>query len=77
MNAHTGNTIAAAKHTLARCWPGRHNPKPWVLLQQGRWERARFQGWNSREDVGYSGFGTSGFGVAGPSTGMRVLAYDP
>lgn len=81
VNAPTGNTIAAAEHTLALMLAlARHIPQAMGSLQQGRWERARFQGVEiAGKTLGILGLGRVGSAVAqrAQALGMRVLAYDP
>lgn len=81
VNAPTGNTIAAAEHTLALMLSlARHIPQAMGTLQQGRWERQRFQGVEiTGKTLGVLGLGRVGSAVAqrAEALGMRVLAYDP
>ncbi len=81
VNAPTGNTVAAAEHTLALMLAlARHIPQAMGTLQQGRWERQRFRGVElAGKTLGVLGLGRVGSAVAQrvEALGMRVLAYDP
>ncbi|NLG85965.1 MAG: phosphoglycerate dehydrogenase [Firmicutes bacterium] len=81
VNAPTGNTIAAAEHTLALMFAlARHIPQAMDTLCQGRWERKRFLGVElAGKTLGVLGLGRVGSAVAqrAEALGMRVLAYDP
>lgn len=81
VNAPTGNTVAAAEHTVAMLMAiSRYVPQADADLRSGRWERSRWIGHEVRGKV----FGTVGLGrvaqeVVGvvSELGMRVLATDP
>ena len=81
VNAPTGNTVAAAEHTmalmlaLARNVPGAHQS-----LQSGEWRRSAFMGIEVRDKtLGICGLGRVGTEVARRSQafGMRLVGYDP
>ncbi|MGH7612049.1 MAG: phosphoglycerate dehydrogenase [Candidatus Dormibacteria bacterium] len=81
VNAPTGNTVAAAEHTialmLALC---RNVAKGDQSLRAGRWERAQLVGSELRgKTLGVVGLGKIGSEVARMAEGlqMRVLAHDP
>lgn len=81
VNAPTGNTIAAAEHTIALMFAlARHIPQAMNTLQKGRWERQRFLGIElTGKTLGVLGLGRVGSCVAerAQALGMKVLAYDP
>jgi D-3-phosphoglycerate dehydrogenase / 2-oxoglutarate reductase len=81
VNAPTGNTIAAAEHTMALMLGLlRHVPEADVSVKAGAWERARFTGRELRgKTLGIIGLGKIGKAVARRAVGfeMRVLAADP
>jgi D-3-phosphoglycerate dehydrogenase len=81
VNAPTGNTIAAAEHTLALMLALlRHIPTADASLRSGAWERGRFTGNELRgKTLGIIGLGKIGRQVARRALAfeMRVLAYDP
>ena len=81
VNAPTGNTVAAAEHTvalmlaLARNVPGAHHS-----LKSGEWRRSAFMGVEVRDKtLGICGLGRVGTEVArrAQAFGMRLIAYDP
>ena len=81
VNAPTGNTVAAAEHTLAlmlamaRNVPGAH-----ASLKSGEWRRSAFMGVEVREKtLGICGLGRVGTEVArrAQAFGMRLVGYDP
>ena len=81
VNAPTGNTVAAAEHTLAlmlamaRNVPGAHES-----LKSGEWRRSAFMGIEVREKtLGICGLGRVGTEVArrAQAFGMRLVGYDP
>ncbi len=81
VNAPTGNTIAAAEHTLALMLALlRHIPRADASIRNGEWERGKLTG---REllgkTLGIIGLGKIGKAVARRAAGfeMRVLAADP
>ena len=81
VNAPTGNTVAAAEHTialmLALC---RNVARADSSLRQGRWERSSLVGTELRgKTLAVIGLGKIGMEVARIARGlqMRVLAYDP
>ena len=81
VNAPTGNSVAAAEHTIAMLMAmTRHVPQADSDLRQGNWERTRYIGHEVREKV----FGTIGLGRVALEVvkvvrelGMRVIATDP
>ena len=81
VNAPSGNTIAAAEHTMGMLLAlSRHIPQADQAVKAGRWERSRFLGTELREKVlGVVGLGSIGREVAhrAQAFGMRVIASDP
>lgn len=81
VNAPTGNTIAAAEHTMAMMLALlRRIPVADASLRSGEWERGRFTGAELRhKTLGIIGLGKIGKAVARRAAGfeMRVLANDP
>ena len=81
VNAPTGNTIAAAEHTIALLLALlRHLPSADASVKAGEWDRSRFTGtelWG--KTLGIVGLGKIGKAVARRAVGfeMRVLANDP
>ena len=81
VNAPTGNTIAAAEHTMALMLSLlRQIPGADASVRRGEWERARFIGAELRHrTLGIIGLGKIGKAVARRAAAfeMRVLAHDP
>ena len=81
VNAPTGNTIAAAEHTMALMLSLlRHVPAADASVRSGEWERARFIGAELRHrTLGIIGLGKIGKAVARRAAAfeMRVVAHDP
>ena len=81
VNAPTGNTIAAAEHTVALMLAlARNIPQAHHSLNQGKWERSAFIGVEVRDKVlGVVGLGRVGSEVARRAQGlqMRLIGYDP
>ena len=81
VNAPTGNTIAAAEHTMALLLAiVRHLPEADASVKSGEWERSRFTGTELRgKTLGIVGLGKIGKAVARRAVGfeMRVLASYP
>jgi len=81
VNAPTGNTIAAAEHTMALMLALlRHVPQADASVRIGEWDRARFTGRELRgKTLGIIGLGKIGRAVARRATGfeMRVITSDP
>jgi D-3-phosphoglycerate dehydrogenase len=81
VNAPTGNTIAAAEHTMALMLALlRRLPAADASLRSGEWDRSRFTGAELRhKTLGIIGLGKIGKAVARRANGfeMRVLANDP
>jgi len=81
VNAPTGNTIAAAEHTMALLLAlMRRVPAADASLRSGEWERGRFTGSELRhKTLGIIGLGKIGKAVARRAAGfeMRVIANDP
>jgi D-3-phosphoglycerate dehydrogenase len=82
LNAPTGNTIAAAEHTVAMmlCL-ARNVARADTSMHQGRWDRRAFTGSELRDKtLGLLGLGKIGFEVAriaSQGLRMRVIADDP
>jgi len=81
VNAPTGNTTAAAEHTLALLFAlARRVPAADASMHSGAWDRSAFMG---RELVdktlGVVGLGKIGMAVAGRARalGMHVVGFDP
>ncbi len=81
VNAPTGNTVAAAEHTMALMLALlRHVPGANASVEAGEWERARFTGRELRgKTLGIIGLGKIGKAVARRAAGfeMRVVTSDP
>ena len=81
VNAPTGNTIAAAEHTMALMLTLlRRIPAADASVKRGEWERARYTGEEVRgKTLGIIGLGKIGKAVARRASGleMRLLASDP
>ena len=81
VNAPTGNTIAAAEHTIAMMMAlARNIPQANESLRRGEWTRSAFTGIEVRNRVlGIIGLGKVGAEVAHRANGlqMRVHGYDP
>ena len=81
VNAPTGNTIAAAEHTIAMLLAlARHIPQANGVMQAGGWDRSRFIGTEVQgKTLGIVGLGRIGQEVARRADGlqMNVVAYDP
>ena len=81
VNAPTGNTIAAAEHTMALMLALlRHVPSADASVRDGRWDRSRYTGEELRgKTLGIIGLGKIGKAVARRAAGfeMRILASDP
>ena len=81
VNAPTGNTIAAAEHTMALMLGLlRHVAAADASVRQGQWDRTRYTGRELRgKTLGIIGLGKIGKAVARRATGfeMRVIASDP
>jgi D-3-phosphoglycerate dehydrogenase len=81
VNAPTGNTIAAAEHTLALLFAlARHVPAADASLRRGEWKRALFTGVELRgKSLGIIGLGKIGMAIADRARGMEmdVLGHDP
>ncbi|MHB8573400.1 MAG: phosphoglycerate dehydrogenase [Candidatus Dormibacteria bacterium] len=81
VNAPTGNTVAAAEHTIAMMLAAaRMIPQADQSVREGRWERARFMGTELRhKTLGLCGLGNIGAEVAKRAQGleMQVIAFDP
>ena len=81
VNAPSGNTIAAAEHTMAMMLAlARHIQQADQAVKAGRWERSRFLGNELRDKVlGVIGLGSIGREVAhrAQAFGMHVIASDP
>ena len=81
VNAPTGNTIAAAEHTLALMLSlARNVPQAHQSLKQGEWNRRAFMGIEVRnKTLGIIGLGRVGSEVArrAQSFAMHIMVYDP
>ncbi len=81
VNAPTGNTFAAAEHTLALMLAlSRNIPSAHQSMKEGEWKRSAFMGIEVRnKTLGVIGLGRVGSEVArrAQSFGMRLIAYDP
>lgn len=81
VNAPTGNTVAAAEHTIAMMMAlARNIPQAHESLRRGEWTRSAFTGIEVRNRVlGIIGLGKVGAEVARKANGlqMRVYGYDP
>ncbi len=81
VNAPTGNTIAAAEHTMAMMLAlARHIPQANAKLKGGAWQRSAFIGNELKnKTLGIIGLGNVGSEVARRSQAfkMRMLGYDP
>ena len=81
VNAPTGNTIAAAEHTMALMLALlRHVPTADASVRAGEWERSRYTGRELRgKTLGLVGLGKIGKAVARRAAGfeMRVITSDP
>ena len=81
VNAPTGNTIAAAEHTMALMLALlRRVPEADASVRRGEWERGRYTGGELRgRTLGIIGLGKIGKAVARRATAfdMRVVASDP
>ncbi|HUH16807.1 MAG TPA: phosphoglycerate dehydrogenase, partial [Methylomirabilota bacterium] len=81
VNAPTGNTIAAAEHTMALMLALlRQVPDANASVRAGEWERARYTGHELRgKTLGIIGLGKIGKAVARRAAGfeMRVITHDP
>jgi D-3-phosphoglycerate dehydrogenase len=81
VNAPTGNTVAAAEHTIALMLSlARHIPQANVVLKSGVWRRGDFTGTEVRgKTLGIIGLGNVGSEVARRALGleMKLIAYDP
>lgn len=81
VNAPTGNTVAAAEHTMALMLAlSRNIPSAHQSMKEGQWRRNAFMGIEVRnKTLGVVGLGRVGSEVArrALSFGMRLVAYDP
>jgi len=81
VNAPTGNTTAAAEHTIALMFAlARNIPQASAVLKSGVWRRADFMGTEVRDKtLGIIGLGNVGSEVARRARGldMKTIAYDP
>ncbi len=81
VNAPTGNTIAAAEHTMALMLAlARHIPQANISLREKGWERNTFMGVEVRnKTLGLIGLGRVGSEVArrAATFNMHLIAYDP
>jgi D-3-phosphoglycerate dehydrogenase len=81
VNAPTGNTIAAAEHTLALLYGlARRTAPADASVRRGEWKRAQFTGLELRgRTLGIVGLGKIGQAIAGRARAMEmtVLGVDP
>jgi D-3-phosphoglycerate dehydrogenase len=81
VNAPTGNTMAAAEHTMALMLAmARHIPQADTRLKSGVWQRSDYVGTELRDKtLGIIGLGNVGSEVArrAQSFKMRLIGYDP
>jgi D-3-phosphoglycerate dehydrogenase / 2-oxoglutarate reductase len=81
VNAPTGNTIAAAEHTLALLMAlARRIPAADASVRRGEWKRSAFTGRELRgRTIGIIGLGKIGMAVASRARGleMEILGHDP
>mgnify|MGYP001157939313 CR=1 FL=1 len=81
VNAPTGNTVAAAEHSMAMLLAlARHIPQAHDSVQAGEWKRSQFMGVEVRgKRLGLLGLGRIASLVAerAQAFGMEVVAYDP
>jgi D-3-phosphoglycerate dehydrogenase len=81
VNAPTGNTVAAAEHTLALIFAlARHVPAADASMRAGRWDRNAFMGRELVDKVlGIIGLGKIGTAVAARARAleMQVVGFDP
>lgn len=81
VNAPTGNTIAAAEHTLALLFGlARRIPAADASMRRGEWKRAQFSGVELRgRTLGVIGLGKIGLAIADRARAleMRLLGLDP
>jgi D-3-phosphoglycerate dehydrogenase len=81
VNAPTGNTTAAAEHTLALLFSlARHIPAADASMHAGRWDRGSFMGVELVDKtIGVIGLGKIGMAVAdrARAMGMHVVGFDP
>jgi len=81
VNAPTGNTVAAAEHTIALMLAlARNVPQANSRLKSGKWQREEFVGAELRnKTLGIIGLGNIGSEVAKRAQAfeMRVVAHDP
>jgi D-3-phosphoglycerate dehydrogenase len=81
VNAPTGNTVAAAEHTIALMLAlARNVPQANSYLKSGKWQREAMMGTELRNKIlGIIGLGNVGSEVAkrAQAFDMRVVAHDP
>ncbi len=81
VNAPTGNTVAAAEHTLALLFAlARRIPAADASVRRGEWKRAQFTGRELRgKTLGVIGLGKIGMTVAEAARGfeMDIIGHDP
>lgn len=81
VNAPTGNTIAAAEHTLALLFAlARRVPAADASVRRGEWKRSQFTGIELRgKTLGIVGLGKIGLAVADRARGleMTIIGADP
>ncbi len=81
VNAPTGNTVAAAEHTIALMFAlARHVPAADASVRRGEWKRSAFTGVELRgRTLGIVGLGKIGMAIADRARGLQmdVIGHDP
>ncbi|NJK80672.1 MAG: phosphoglycerate dehydrogenase [Chloroflexaceae bacterium] len=81
VNAPASNNVAVAELTIGLLLAiARQVPQAHLSVQEGKWERTKFMGWEVRDKtLGLLGLGRIGSQVARRARGfeMHILAYDP
>ena len=81
VNAPTGNTVAAAEHTIALMFAlARHVAAADASVRRGEWTRSAFTGVELRgKTLGIVGLGKIGMAIADCARGlqMEVIGHDP
>lgn len=81
VNAPASNNVAVAELTIGLLLSlARHIPASHMSVQEGKWERSKFMGWEVRgKTLGLLGLGRIGSQVARRARGfeMHIIAFDP